>query len=140
MASDKGKYKFLHTMIRVLDLDKSLEFYTKHFGMTELRRRDVEGGRYTVCFVGYGDEKENTVIELTHNWDQTEPYELGSAFGHLAIAVPDAYKVCEELEKDGVDIPRPAGPLKHSGPDGPVIAFVKDPDGYMIELIQRPNM
>jgi len=121
-------------MIRVQDLDKSIDFYTRLLGMNELRRTDFEGGRFTLAFVGYGDEESNAVVELTHNWDQAEPYELGDGFGHLAIAVPDAYAVCEAMEKEGVEVPRPAGPMKHGTR---VIAFIKDPDGYMIELVQR---
>ena len=129
-----GKARMLHTMIRVLDLDKSIDFYTRHLGMTLSRRSDNETGRYTVAFVGYGDEKEATVVELTHNWDRTEPYDLGSAFGHLAIGVPDVYEACERLAAAGVKIPRPAGPMAHGGS---VIAFIEDPDSYRIELIQR---
>ncbi len=127
-------FRLLHTMIRVQDLDKSIDFYTRLLGMNELRRTDFEGGRFTLAFVGYGDEESNAVVELTHNWDQAEPYELGDGFGHLAIAVPDAYAVCEAMEKEGVEVPRPAGPMKHGTR---VIAFIKDPDGYMIELVQR---
>jgi|TARA_B100000315_G_scaffold259500_1_gene315796 lactoylglutathione lyase len=121
-------------MIRVRDLEKSIDFYTRLLGMNELRRTDFEGGRFTLAFVGYGDEETNAVVELTHNWDQEKPYELGNGFGHLAIAVPDAYAVCEAMEKEGVEVPRPAGPMKHGTR---VIAFIKDPDGYMIELVQR---
>jgi lactoylglutathione lyase len=121
-------------MIRVQDLEKSIDFYTRLLGMNELRRTDFEGGRFTLAFVGYGDEESSAVVELTYNWDQTEPYELGDGFGHLAIAVPDAYAVCEAMEKEGVEVPRPAGPMKHGTR---VIAFIKDPDDYMIELVQR---
>lgn len=130
-----GKYRFLHTMIRVRDLDKSLDFYTRLLGMKLLRKKDFPTGEFTLAFVGYGEEESSTVVELTHNWGQKEPYDLGDAFGHLAIAVPDAYKACERLEKEGVRIPRPAGPMKHGGS---VIAFIEDPDGYKIELVQRP--
>ena len=129
-----SKFRFLHTMIRVLDIDKSIDFYTRILGMKLLRRQDYEGGRFTLSFVGYGDEDSDTVVELTHNWDQTEPYDMGDAFGHLAIAVPDAYAVCEALEKEGVSVPRPAGPMKGGNR---VIAFIEDPDGYKIELVQR---
>ena len=129
-----SKFRLLHTMIRVRDLDKSIDFYTRLLGMNELRRTDFEGGRFTLAFVGYGDEESSAVVELTYNWDQAEPYELGDGFGHLAIAVPDAYAVCEAMEKEGIDVPRPAGPMKHGTR---VIAFIKDPDGYMIELVQR---
>lgn len=124
--------RILHTMIRVVDLDKSIDFYTKVFGMKLLRRKDYPEGKFTLAFVGYGDEESNAVIELTHNWE-TKSYELGNAFGHIAIAVDDAYKACEEIAAKGGNVVRPAGPMKHGGS---VIAFVKDPDGYMIELIQ----
>lgn len=126
--------RMLHTMLRVFDLDKSVEFYTKYFGMKLLRRTDFEGGRFTLAFVGYGDEEDTTVLELTHNWDQKEPYDLGTAYGHIAIAVPDCYKACEVLEKGGAKVVRPAGPMKHGTR---VIAFIEDPDGYKIELVQR---
>ena len=129
------KFRFLHTMIRVRDLDASLQFYTNLLGMKLLRKRDYPGGKFTLAFVGYGDESNNTVIELTHNWGQAEPYDLGSAFRHLAVGVPDVYKTCERLASAGVKIPRPAGPMAHGGS---VIAFIEDPDGYRIELIQRP--
>jgi len=102
--------------------------------MKLLRKRDYPTGKFTLAFVGYGDESSNAVIELTHNWDQKEPYALGTAFGHLAIGVPDVYKACEQLGAAGVKIPRPAGPMAHGGS---VIAFIEDPDGYRIELIQR---
>ncbi len=126
--------QFLHTMIRVKDLDKSLDFYSRLLGMNILRRTDFPTGKFTLAFVGYGEEKDNTVIELTHNWDQEENYDLGSGFGHLAIGVPDIYATCDQLASEGVPIPRPAGPMKHGGS---VIAFIEDPDGYKIELIER---
>ena len=129
-----SNYRFLHTMIRVLDLDKSLDFYTRLLGMKLLRKKDYPTGEFTLAFVGYGDEENSTVVELTHNWGQKEPYQLGTAFGHLAIAVPDIYAACERLGKEGVKIPRPPGPMKHGGS---VIAFIEDPDGYKIELIER---
>jgi lactoylglutathione lyase len=132
MSQSSGQ--LLHTMIRVFDLDKSIEFYTGKLGMTLLRRKDYPSGEFTLAFVGYGDEESNAVIELTHNWGQKEPYQLGTAFGHLAIGVPDIYGTCERLAKDGVKIPRPPGPMKHGGS---VIAFVEDPDGYKIELIEK---
>jgi lactoylglutathione lyase len=122
-------------MIRVRDLDASLQFYTNLLGMKLLRKRDYPGGKFTLAFVGYGDESNNTMIELTHNWGQAGPYDLGSTFGHLAVGVPDVYKTCERLASAGVKIPRPAGPMAHGGS---VIAFIEDPDGYRIELIQRP--
>ena len=133
-AADTDKFRLLHTMIRVRDLDASLQFYTNLLGMKLLRKRDYPTGKFTLAFVGYGDESSNTVIELTHNWDQGERYNLGSAFGHLAVGVPDVYKTCERLAAAGVKIPRPAGPMAHGGS---VIAFIEDPDGYRIELVQR---
>ena len=126
--------RLLHTMIRVRDLDRSIDFYTRLLGMQVLRRKDYPGGNFTLAFVGYGDEADNAVIELTYNWDQKEPYELGTGFGHLAIGVPDIYAACERLEQEGVSIPRPPGPMKHGSS---VIAFIEDPDGYKIELIER---
>ena len=135
LIPDTDKFRFLHTMIRVRDLDASLRFYTNLLGMKLLRKRDYPSGQFTLAFVGYGDETSNTVIELTHNWSQAEPYNLGSAFGHLALGVPDVYETCERLAAAGVKIPRPAGPMPHGGS---VIAFIEDPDGYRIELVQRP--
>ncbi len=126
--------RLLHTMLRVKDLDRSVEFYTKHLGMKELRRNEVPDGKYTLAFVGYGDEKDTSVIELTFNWDQTEGYDLGSGFGHLAVGLPDVYKACEELKAAGAKITREAGPVKFGTT---VIAFVEDPDGYKVELVQR---
>jgi len=125
--------RLLHTMIRVGDLDKSLDFYTNIFGMQLLRKKDFPDGRFTLAFVGYGSEENNTVIELTHNWD-TPRYDLGNAFGHIAIAVADAYKACEDIAAKGGKVVRPAGPMKFGGG---VIAFVEDPDGYKIEFVQR---
>ena len=133
-AVDASKFRFLHTMIRVLDLEKSLDFYTRLLGMKVLRRKDYPTGEFTLAFVGYGEETDSTVIELTHNWGQTQPYTQGDAFGHLAIAVPDIYGTCDKLAAEGVKIPRPPGPMKHGGA---VIAFIEDPDGYKIELIER---
>jgi len=133
-AIDTSGFRFLHTMIRVLDLDRSLDFYTRLMGMKLLRRRDVPDGRYTICFVGYEDDATGTVLELTYNYDQKEPYTIGSGFGHLAIGMADLYGVCAALAKEGVKIPRPPGPLKFGATH---IAFVEDPDGYKIELIQR---
>ena len=135
LIPDTDKFRFLHTMIRVRDLDASLRFYTNLLGMRLLRKRDYPSGQFTLAFVGYGDETSNTVIELTHNWSQAEPYNLGSAFGHLALGVPDVYETCERLAAAGVKIPRPAGPMPHGGS---VIAFIEDPDGYRIELVQSP--
>src|SRR4051794_6032159 len=133
-AVDPGKARFLHTMLRVKDLDKSLNFYTELLGMKLLRKRDYPTGKFTLAFVGYGDETDSTVVELTHNWEQAEPYQLGSAFGHLAIGAPDVYKTCEKLAAPGVKIPRPAGPMAQGGS---VIAFIGAPGGYRIELVER---
>ena len=127
-----ANWRMLHTMIRVGDLDRSIGFYTGNLGMTLLRRKDYPEGKFTLAFVGYGDETNNTVIELTHNWD-TSSYDLGTGFGHVALGVPDIYATCETLAANGVKITRPPGPMKHGGT---VIAFVEDPDGYKIELIQ----
>jgi len=126
--------RLLHTMLRVRDLDRSIDFYTRGFDMKLLRRQDYPSGEFTLAFVGYGDEDEHTVIELTHNWGRKEPYELGTGFGHLAIGVANIHATCERLQSDGVPIPRPPGPMKHGGS---VIAFVEDPDGYKIELIEK---
>ena len=126
--------RYLHTMLRVGDLQRSVDFYSKAFGMQEIRRRDVPDGKYTLAFVGYGDESSNTVIELTYNWGREQAYQLGDAFGHIALGVPDIYGTCERLAKNGVKITRPPGPMKHGTT---VIAFIEDPDGYKIELIQR---
>ncbi|HLJ65354.1 MAG TPA: lactoylglutathione lyase [Stellaceae bacterium] len=124
----------LHTMLRVFDLEKSIDFYTRLMGMKVLRRREVEAGRYSLAFLGYGEEADHTVIELTYNWDQKEPYAIGTAFGHLAVGVGDIYAQCERLGKEGVKITRPPGPVKFGTT---VIAFIEDPDGYKIELIER---
>jgi lactoylglutathione lyase len=124
--------RILHTMIRVGDLEKSISFYTDIFGMQLLRKSDYPEGRFTLAFVGYGSENDNAVIELTHNWD-TSNYDLGNGFGHIAISVDDAYLACEAIKAKGGEVVREAGPMKHGST---VIAFVKDPDGYMIELIQ----
>lgn len=125
--------QFLHTMLRVGDLQRSIDFYTKGFGMSELRRRDVPDGKYTLAFVGYGDESSHTVIELTYNYG-VEKYEMGSAFGHLAIGVPDVAATTEKLRAAGTKVTREPGPVKFGST---IIAFVEDPDGYKIELIQR---
>ncbi len=127
--------RLLHTMIRVGDLDKSIGFYTGVLGMKLLRRKDYPDGKFTLAFVGYGDESDTAVIELTHNWD-TGSYDLGNGFGHLAVSVPDAYKACAEVKAGGGRVTREAGPMKHGTT---VIAFVEDPDGYKIELIERPD-
>jgi lactoylglutathione lyase len=123
--------KFLHTMIRVNDLDESIKFYRDLLGMQLIRKKDYPSGRFTLAFVGYGEESQNTVIELTYNWD-THHYDLGDAFGHLALGVDDIYKACDELRKQGAKIVREPGPMKHGGAE---IAFIEDPNGYKIELI-----
>ena len=123
--------KFLHTMIRVNDLDESLKFYCDILGMKLLRKKDYPSGRFTLAFVGYGDESENTVVELTFNWD-THRYDIGNAFGHLALGVNDIYQSCDALRRRGVKIVREPGPMKHGGAE---IAFIEDPNGYKIELI-----
>ena len=133
-ASETAQFQFLHTMIRVYNLEKSIDFYTRLLGMRLLRRKDYPTGEFTLAFVGYGDEDAHTVLELTHNWGQKEPYQLGTGFGHLAVGVPDIYGTCEKLAQESVKIPQPPGPMKH---DGSVIAFIEDPDGYKIELIER---
>ena len=125
--------RMLHTMLRVGNLEQSLEFYTEVLGMTLLRQRDYEEGRFTLAFVGYGDESNNPVLELTHNWD-TPSYDLGNAYGHIAIGVEDAYQACEQIKARGGKVVREAGPMKGGIT---VIAFVEDPDGYKIELIQQ---
>ena len=125
--------RILHTMLRVGDLDRSLAFYTEVLGMRVLRRTDYPEGRFTLAFVGYGEESQGAVIELTFNWD-TSAYELGNGFGHVALEVPDAYAACAEIKKRGGRVTREAGPMKHGTT---VIAFVEDPDGYKIELIER---
>ena len=125
--------RMLHTMLRVGDLQKSLDFYTEVLGMKLLRKSDYPDGKFTLAFVGYGDEKDHTVLELTHNWD-TAKYDLGNAYGHIALEVQDAYKACEAVRAKGGKVVREAGPMKHGTT---VIAFVEDPDGYKIEFIQR---
>ncbi len=125
--------RILHTMLRVLDLEKSLAFYTEVLGMKLLRRNDYPDGKFTLAFVGYGDESDGAVIELTHNWGVQE-YQLGNAYGHIAIEVPDAYAACATIKQRGGKVVREAGAMKHGST---VIAFVDDPDGYKIELIQK---
>lgn len=124
--------RILHTMIRVTDLEASLKFYCDVLGMKLLRKQDYPSGRFTLAFVGFGDEKSNAVIELTHNWD-TNQYELGNGFGHIAIGMPDIYSACAEIAQRGGKVVRQPGPMKHGTTE---IAFVEDPDGYRIELIQ----
>ncbi len=123
--------KFLHTMLRVGDLDKSIGFYTELLGMKLLRKRDFPDGKFTLAFLGYGSEKDHTVLELTHNWD-TGSYELGNAYGHIAIGVEDVYATCEEIRAKGGKVVREPGPMMHGST---VLAFVEDPDGYKVELL-----
>ena len=123
--------KFLHTMIRVNDLDESIGFYCDVLGMKLLRKKEYPSGRFTLAFVGYGDESEHTVVELTNNWD-TRQYDLGTAFGHLALGVEDIYRTCDDLRRKGAKIVREPGPMKHGGTK---IAFIEDPNVYKIELI-----
>ncbi len=125
--------RMLHTMYRVTDLDKSLAFYTEVLGMRLLRRKDYPEGKFTLAFVGYGDEAENTVLELTHNWE-TDEYDLGTGYGHIAIEVDDVYQACDQIKARGGQVVREAGPMKNSN-SGTILAFVKDPDGYLIELL-----
>jgi len=125
--------RFLHTMLRVGNLERSIDFYTKVLGMRVLRRREVPEGKYTLAFVGYGEESDTTVLELTYNWG-TEKYDLGNAFGHIAIAVDDAARACTAVRAEGGRVTREAGPVKFGTT---VIAFVEDPDGYKIEFIER---
>jgi lactoylglutathione lyase len=125
--------RMLHTMLRVGDLERSLRFYTEVLGMKLLRRNDYPEGKFTLAFVGYGAESETAVLELTYNWG-VDKYEVGTGYGHVALAVDDAYKACEEVRKRGGKVTREAGPMKHGTT---VIAFVEDPDGYKIELIER---
>ena len=124
--------RLLHTMIRVGDLDRSIQFYTDVLGMRLLRRKDYPEGKFTLAFVGYGNESDTAVIELTHNWE-TDAYDLGNGFGHVALGVKDIYSVCDAIRAKGGIISREPGPMKHGST---VIAFVKDPDGYAIELIE----
>ena len=127
--------RYLHTMVRVTDIEASLRFYRDALGLEVLRRNDYPEGRFTLAFVGYGEESDTAVLELTHNWD-TPAYELGNGFGHIALAVPDAYAACDAIRQRGGNVVRDAGPMKHGST---VIAFVEDPDGYKIELIQRKD-
>jgi len=127
------QYRLAHTMIRVRDLEKSLDFYTRILGMKVLRRKDYPEGKFTNTFVGYGPEETHAAIELTYNWDRAEPYDLGNGWGHVALEVPDVYATCEALQEAGAKITRPPGPMKHGTR---VIAFVEDPDGYKIELLE----
>lgn len=125
--------RMLHTMLRVGNLERSIKFYTEILHMRVLRREDYPEGKFTLAFVGYGDEQNHTVLELTHNWD-TASYDLGNAFGHIAIEVDDATQACEAVKHAGGKVIREAGPMKHGTT---VIAFIEDPDGYKIEFIQK---
>lgn len=125
--------RILHTMLRVGDLEKSIHFYTNVLGMKVLRQKDYPDGKFTLAFVGYQNESEGTVLELTYNWG-VKKYDLGTAYGHIAIEVDDAYKACEKVKNLGGNVTREAGPMKHGAT---IIAFVEDPDGYKIEFIQK---
>jgi lactoylglutathione lyase len=127
--------RILHTMLRVGDLKRSIDFYTNVLGMQVLRQQDYPDGRFTLAFVGYGAEDKEAVLELTHNWDISK-YDLGTGYGHVALEVDDAYKACDEVKKRGGRVTREAGPMKHGTT---MIAFVEDPDGYKIEFIQRKH-
>jgi lactoylglutathione lyase len=128
--------RILHTMLRVGNLEKSIAFYTEVLGMEMLRRRDYPDGKFTLAFVGYQDEEDGPVLELTHNWG-VERYDLGGGYGHIAIEVDDAYRSCEDVKRRGGKVTREAGPMKHGVT---VIAFVEDPDGYKIEFIQKKTI
>ncbi len=125
--------RILHTMLRVGNLDRSIDFYTNVLGMRVLRKKDYPDGQFTLAFVGHQEEHSGAVLELTHNWD-TDHYDLGSGYGHIAIEVDDAYAACEQVKQRGGQVVREAGPMKHGST---VIAFVQDPDGYKIEFIQK---
>lgn len=125
--------RMLHTMLRVGNLERSIRFYTEVLGMTELRRAEYPDGQFTLVFMGYGDETTHTVLELTYNWN-TDRYNLGNAYGHIAIAVPDAKAACDKIKLLGGNVVREAGPMMHGIE---IIAFVEDPDGYKVELIER---
>ena len=127
--------RLLHTMLRVGDLERSITFYTDVLGMRLLRRKDYPDGRFTLAFVGYGDESDTAVLELTHNWD-TSSYEIGTGYGHIALGVDDIQATCEAMAAKGGRVVRPPGAMKHGTT---VIAFVEDPDGYKVELIQRAS-
>lgn len=136
-ALDPKSSRLLHTMLRVFDLDRSVDFYVKRLGMKLIHKTERAEQRYSLVFVGYGSEDDAAVLELTYNWDQKEPYDLGSAYGHIAIGVSDARRACDALAAVGVKVTRPAGPVKGGAT---VIAFIEDPDGYKIELIQRTGV
>ncbi|MGA0337802.1 MAG: lactoylglutathione lyase [Vulcanococcus sp.] len=127
--------RLLHTMLRVGDLERSIAFYTDILGMRLLRRKDYPGGRFTLAFVGYGEESDSTVLELTHNWD-TSSYDIGSGYGHIALGVDDIVGVCDQIRAKGGKVVREPGPMKNGTT---VIAFVEDPDGYKVELIEMSS-
>ena len=132
-AETAGRYRLAHTMMRVKDLDRSLDFYTRILGMKVLRQKEYPDGKFTNTFVGYGPEETHPAIELTYNWDQQEAYDMGNGWGHVALEVPDVYATCKTLAEAGAKITRPPGPMKHGTR---VIAFVEDPDGYKVELLE----
>jgi lactoylglutathione lyase len=134
--ADVASMRLLHTMLRVGDLERSIAFYTEVLSMRLLRRKDYPGGRFTLAFVGYGEESDTTVLELTHNWD-TSTYEIGSGYGHIAIGVADIHGVCEQIRAKGGRVAREPGPMKNGTT---VIAFVEDPDGYRVELIEQSTL
>lgn len=133
--SDKNQgYRLAHTMIRVVDLERSIHFYCGILGMQVLRRTDYPDGRFTNTFIGYGPETEFPALELTHNWDQKTPYDKGDGWGHICIETPDVYQACDALAAEGVKIIKPASPMKHGTR---ILAFVEDPDGYRVELNEK---
>jgi lactoylglutathione lyase len=129
--NSKNTMRLLHTMLRVTDIEKSIKFYTEILAMKLLRRKDYPEGKFTLAFLGYGNESSNTALELTHNWE-TDSYDIGTAFGHIAIEVSDVYQACDKIKAQGGKVVREAGPMKHSTT---VLAFIEDPDGYKIELL-----
>lgn len=126
--------RLLHTMVRVSDLDRSINFYTEVLGMQLLRRKEMPAGKFTLVFLGYGPEETTAVLELTYNWGRDEPYDLGNGYGHIAIEVDDIYEACEQIRNMGGEITREPGPMKGSSTH---LAFCRDPDGYMIELLEK---
>ena len=134
LSKDNKKPRILHTMLRVKNLDKSIEFYTKMLGMDILRTSEYPEGRFTLAFVGFDTEEKSSVIELTYNWDQSENYLLGNAYGHIALSTGNIYGLCADLSEKGVKVIRKPGPMKQGKT---IIAFIEDPDGYKIELIEK---